>query len=454
MLLISSRVVLAAALAGAVGMVPARLLAQAAQGSQPKPDGAAKEERQWKDRAEYDLYNSILTGTDANAQLQKLNEWKEKYPTTQFDKERRTLYLNTYVKLNQAPNAINSAKDLLTLDANDFTSLYYIALLSPQLPNPGPDVIDQEQKAANTLLNGALDKQFVPANKPATTSEADWKQARTQVEIVAHNTLASAATQQKNYEEAEKQYRAILAINPNDGQTAYWLGTAVLSQKKPEKQCEGLYYIARSVAYDGQGALPANSRQQIDTTYLQRAYKQFHGSNEGLDQLKTQAKTNPTPSGCAIKSAKELADADAAKAAEEAAKNPAMALWKSIKASLTAADGANYFDTGMKGALLPGGANGVKEFSGKVVKLEPETNPKTVILAIEDGTTPDATLKFDTALPGKVEPGTQLSFQGVPESYSANPFTVVFKVEKDHLSGWTGKAAPAVHRRPAPARRR
>src|SRR5205807_9554332 len=107
-------------------------------------------------------------------------------------------------------------------------------------------------------------------------------------------------------------------------------------------------------------------------------------------------------------------------------------------------DCANSFNTSMKYAGIP-------TLSGKVVKLEPETRPKTIIIALEDGTTPDATLKFETALPGKVEPGTTLSFEGVPESYTAAPFMVNFKVDKDKLHGWTGKGeAPA--RRPAARR--
>jgi len=64
------------------------------------------------------------------------------------------------------------------------------------------------------------------------------------------------------------------------------------------------------------------------------------------------------------------------------------------------------------------------------------------VLALEDGTTPDATLKFDVPLPGKVEPGTELSFEGVPQSYTAAPFMVVFSVDKDKLHGWTGKNTP------------
>ena len=109
-----------------------------------------------------------------------------------------------------------------------------------------------------------------------------------------------------------------------------------------------------------------------------------------------QAKASATPPpNFEITSASKIAADKAKQEEEEAAKNPALTLWKNIKAQLTAADGATYFNSSMKDALLP-------TLSGKVVKLEPETRPKTVVLALEDGTTPDATLQFDTPLPGKV----------------------------------------------------
>ena len=74
-------------------------------------------------------------------------------------------------------------------------------------------------------------------------------------------------------------------------------------------------------------------------------------------------------------------------------------------------------------------------------------------MAVEDGAnnsdTADATLKFEVALPGKVEAGTELTFEGVPQSYTASPLMVIFNVDKDKLHGWTGKNAPApVHHRP------
>ena len=217
----------------------------------------------------------------------------------------------------------------------------------------------------------------------------------------------------------------------------------MLQAEGKEKYPLGLFYFARAAAYDGANSLNPQGRQQV-SDFLKKAYTKYHGSAEGFDQLLQAAKANPTPPGdFKIVSALDLQKAQVEKENAEAAKNPSLALWKNMKEQLAGAEGQKYFDSGVKDALLP-------TLSGKVVSMQPETKPKTVVLAIEDGTTPDATLKFETALPGKVDPGTVLTFEGVPESFATSPFMITFNVDaKEHLHGWTGTNPKApVHRAP------
>jgi hypothetical protein len=200
-----------------------------------------------------------------------------------------------------------------------------------------------------------------------------------------------------------------------------------------------LFYYARAGTFEGTGAAdPAVRKQALD--FAKRQYKSYHGSDEGFNEvLIAQAKANaimPADFATKIRSATDINNEQALKEEEAAKQNPQLALWKQLKGTLTSPDGANYFNSSMKDALIP-------TLKGKVVSIEPAVKPKTVVMALEDGTTPDVTLKFDTSLPGKVEPGTELSFEGVPQSYTATPFMVVFNVDKDKLHGWTGKNAPA-----------
>lgn len=437
-----SRIFIAIALMGIVGSVPATLLrAQAAAA----PAAGATEQRQWKDRAEYDLFEAARTGKDPAANIGKLDEWKKQYPETQYLKERRELYLTNQVGQGKVQDAVNTAKEILAADPNAFTALYYITLYTPALVTPGsttvpPDVLDQGDKAANGMLSN-LDKQ-----KPATMNDAQWDTTKKPIAAVAHSTLGWTAMQRKENEKAESEFKLSLGSNPANGDVAYWLGIVEAAQKKVEKMPETMYYFARAGSYDGAGAASAGIRQAANQ-YLDKAYVNYHGSKDGLDQLKATAKGNAAPpSGFSIVSVVDIEKDKDAKAEQEAKANPQLTLWKNLRDALTAADGAAYFEK-MKGSLVP-------TLRGKVVKLEPETNPKTIVLSNLDGTTPDATLHFETALPGKVEPGTELSFEGVPTSYTANPFMVNFNVEKDKLHGWTGKgsAAPARRHRPPPRR--
>jgi tetratricopeptide (TPR) repeat protein len=432
-------------------------------GQATSPSSSAPQ-KNWKDRAEYDLFDAITKDNNPKTKLEKLQQWVKQYPQTDYVSERRTLLLATYFQLGMAKDAAEVAKQVLADDPNNFSALFItvsftqaLAGLAGQNPTRSTtdtaeftagkitvtsttssfsvtDVLDQGEKASKALLAN-LDK------TPPNFTEEQWKNQKPQVETLAHTTLGWIALQRKNWQPAEAEFQKALQLNPNDGQVDYYMGTAIASEKDPAKMPTALFYFARAATYEGQGALNPGGRQQV-MTYVQRAYKGFHGSDDGFNNLIAAAKSQPLPpADFKIRTATEIAEEQQKKAAEDAAKNPELTLWKNIKAELTGPDGANYFNSGMKEAQLP-------TLKGKVAKLEPETKPKTLIMALEDGTTADATLKFEMALPGKVEPGTELSFEGVPQSYTASPFMVVFNVEPDHLHGWTGKNAAPV-RRPA-----
>jgi tetratricopeptide (TPR) repeat protein len=277
-------------------------------------------------------------------------------------------------------------------------------------------------------------------------TEEQWKTARTDVENLAHTTLGWIELQRKNWEPAEAELQKSLQINPNNGEVDYLMGTALASEKKMEKMPQALFYFARAASYEGTGALNPDGRKQV-LTYVQKAYKTYHGGDDGFNELLAAAKNSPTPpADFKIEDAASIAQKKEKDAADAAARNPELTLWKTLKAELTGANGASYFESSMKGALLP-------TLKGKVVSLQPPLKPKTVVMSLEDGATPDATLKFETPLGGKMDVGTELSFEGVPASYTTSPFMVVFAVEKEKLHGWSGTnpAAAPVRHRPRPA---
>jgi hypothetical protein len=73
------------------------------------------------------------------------------------------------------------------------------------------------------------------------------------------------------------------------------------------------------------------------------------------------------------------------------------------------------------------------------VATSPASKPKELVLAIENSAG-DVTLKLDGALPGKMEPGGEIEFEGIAKSFSKDPFMVTFETDRTKLSGWTGKS--------------
>jgi len=240
---------------------------------------------------------------------------------------------------------------------------------------------------------------------------------------------------------AEAELKKALDMSPTDSQVARWLADAILAQQKdhPEKTKYALFYYARAAAYDGAGSLPAQNRTQIQG-FLARAYKTYHGSDEGFNDLLAKAKTTADP-GADFKllSVTDLAEIDAKNAAEFAKSNPAMAMWQTIKTGLTGDNPDAFFEASVKGAELPGGANGVQKFKGKIVSMTPANRPKEIVLAVEKPNVGDVTLKFEMPLPGKMEPGEEISFEGEAKAYTKDPYMLTLETDKDKIEGWTGK---------------
>ena len=185
------------------------LLAPAWVTGQDKPAAAAKQP-QYKDQAEYTLYDSILKDTNPKTRLDKLQEWQTKYPTTEFEKPRKQIFLDTYVKLNQPKDAVDEAKQILADDPKDFSSLYYTMSLTRALAgnNPTPDVLDQGEKATTALLAN------IDTPPPGVTAD-QWKGARTPVEVLA---TFDAGMDRDAAQELGRRRRRIPKVAPTESQ--------------------------------------------------------------------------------------------------------------------------------------------------------------------------------------------------------------------------------------------
>ncbi len=399
--------------------------------------------KDWKGQEEYNLFQAYQKA-DPKGRIEALDKWKAAFPASDFAEEREEQYLFVYQQLNMNREAFDKAAEILKTRPNHFYSLSAIERLIYTLPAPPkPADLDTTERVSKYLLEN-LDAVFAPANKPTDVKDTDWTTYKPAMKNAAQATLAWVYVQRKDHAKAETELTKYLHLDPTQAPTSVTLGGELLAQNQdhPEKLPLGLYQFAHAASYDGQNALPAPARKQA-LDYLTKTYTTYHGSTEGLDKLLALAKSSPfPPEGFSIESTRDIAAKKAAAEEDFVKAHPDLGLWQNIKDSLTKDGGDAYFEMNMKGTLLPGGANGVQKFKGKIVSMTPETKPKQIVLALEQPNVPDVTLQLSEALPGKMEAGEELQFEGVAKSYTKQPFMVVFETDPDKIAGWTGKNPP------------
>jgi hypothetical protein len=383
-------------------------------------------QRQWKDRAEYDLYDSIQKAQNPQQRLDLLNTWKSKYPQSEVKQLRDRLLMQTYHALNQGANMYQACRDLLSSEPKDIEALVWANLLTVSLNNISADALAFGESSARTLL-GTL------------ASEGAALKERTAYEATARTTLGWVAWKRKQYDAAEREFTLSLQLVPGNGLVSYWFGTVLIAQRKPEKQPQALYHFARAVSYTGPGEADPATRKQIDAS-LTKGYTEIHGDDSGLDEIKALAKANVfPPPQFTIKTSDEIAEE---KAAAFRRTNPSLALWSSIRKELAQPAGEAYFREHLKDAKLPAGAMGLTKLRGYLVAAEPATDPRTLILSMSHGGAGEITLKLDGRLRGTAPSGSVIAFEGVATAYTRAPLNLVFMVERVNVEGWpTSKVA-------------
>lgn len=428
-------------LAGLATMV---LVAALTAAVAPQPAlGQAPPQKKVKDQGEYDLYNHAVTEKDASKKLQYLNQWTEKYPDTDFKEER----LQLYDQLNQPAKVMELGEKLLTTEPKSLVALTLVAGNVQKLPNPTPDQMAAAQKASQSLLDN------LDSLKPAGTPDAAWQQVKPKLEALAKGTQywiagkpGEDALAKKDYATAEQAFTKALQQYPDNSNFAYKLGSTLISARNPDKFAQAIYEIARAVAADpAKGGLPDATRKQVDA-YLTKIYTQYHGSDEGLAQLKQVALMSPLPpADFKLKTAAQIAQE---KQQQFEQSNPELALWMKIKGQLVDTNGEQYFTDQLNNSAVP-------QLRGTLIDAKPACRPKELVVAVplpdaKQPLQPEITLKLDAPLTGKPDLNTEFHFQGVPSAFTKDPFMLTMTAEKAKIDGLnlTPCAAPARARRP------
>jgi hypothetical protein len=397
--------------------------------AQTPPAAPAKK---FKDDKEQTEAVGANTEKDPKAQIEKLEMWKHDYPETEYAVDRLGLYFSAYGTLKDFHNQIIIAQELRKTLPDNLQLLRTILVDFQQIKPPSDDDTAAGIDAARYIIDHA-DQVFAPGKaKENGMTDDQWKPLKAQM-------VEYAKTQLDTLAEAKGPDAVIARLKEDPTRVGLngWLGKKILADAKdhPEKQSDAIFHYARAAAYTGPGCLDPKDRTGMKN-FVDRAYKTYHGSLEGEDKLLATAANQPLPDGYVIKSTVDLAKEEAAADAEKRAANPMLAQWNDTKVILTADDGQAKFDSDIKDAALP-------KFKGKIISMKPALKPKMIVVAVAKEGVADCTLTFETALPGKMEPGEELEFEGVAKAFTKDPYMLTLAVDKDKLTGWTGKNAPA-----------
>lgn len=112
---------------------------------------------------------------------------------------------------------------------------------------------------------------------------------------------------------------------------------------------------------------------------------------------------------------------------------PDVLVWRMIKGALVGADGQQYFESGLKGALIPGGIEKsgvpVERFYAKVLSID----ANGLLIGRVEGEAPEVRLEIvgEPAKPPRA--GMLCGFRGAAQDFRKNPFQLSVRVEAADL---------------------
>ena len=410
-------------------------------------------EKKYQNAAEYEAFNAVIkdvTAKDFNKAIQDLQTWKDKYPTTDYSEDRDVLIIQSYSGAKQLGKAIDyfGQLDKNGIDAafkdpgNAIKALFAVVVAVSTYPEASPDQLAIGQKAAQELMDYN--------HKPAGVDDAAWANARTtQLQPPAKAALlyiamlpGNQAYTKKDYAAAEAAYTQALQKYPDNAAIAYQLG---MSLRYEGKRNAAAYEFLRASQLDP--TLGGTSKADDVNKYADTYYKNLHGSDEGLADLKTAVKTSPTPpADFKIKTATEVAEE---KQAEFEKSNPQLALWMKIKGALADTNGDQYFAGQLKDSAVP-------QLRGVLVDAKPACRPKELVVAVPlpgGNPTPEITLMVQPPLAGKPELNSEFHWEGIPTAFTKDPsFMLNMSVEREKIEGL--KTNPCTAAPAGPARKK
>jgi hypothetical protein len=227
-----------------------------------------------------------------------------------------------------------------------------------------------------------------------------------------NSRAAEIAYQKKDWLAAQELFLNAIQVNPNDGRTAYFLGTALIldKEKDPYKLRSGTFYYARAAVL---------MREPSLVNWVKRQYVSMFRTPLGLDHYWDFVRTTPF--------APEKVEDYPAAPPEPFDSQMAFQM---LRDELLLPTGAKFFEDALSGNQTP-------RVKGRLIEHRPEIKPLELLISVDSGSgRGDVRVLLTKPLPGSAPAGTQLEFEGLVRSWQPNPFQMVLQSEPKEIKGW------------------
>jgi tetratricopeptide (TPR) repeat protein len=250
----------------------------------------AAQAKNWKSRDEYDAFNAMATEKDANKRISLAEAFLQKYSNSDFKDGAYVVEMQTYQQLNQPDKAVEAGHKALEANPDNPDALRFLSFVFPFVYKADdPEATAKLSRAESDAKHGL--EMLQKLQKPAGVSDEQFNQAVKGLRAIFNGTVGFIALQRKDYPAAITSYKAASEDNPSDWYVFYRMGLAYL-YSNPHDYDHGIWYIARALAL-AQAAKDPNA-EEFDK-YLKQTYIGYHGNDQGLQDVVTQAASSVNP---------------------------------------------------------------------------------------------------------------------------------------------------------------
>jgi len=250
----------------------------------------AAQAKNWKSRDEYDAFTAMSNEKDANKKISLAEAFLQKYANSDFKDGAYVVEMQSYYQLGQSDKAVEAAHKAVEANPENLEALRFLSFVFPFIYKADdPEATAKLSRAESDAKHGleVLQKLQKPANVP----EEQFNQAVKGLRTTFNGTVGFVALQRKDYATAITSYKAASEDNPSDWYVFYRMGLAYL-YSNPHDYDHAIWYIARAFDLAKQASDPNAAEFE---KYLRQTYINYHGNDQGLQDILAQAAASVNP---------------------------------------------------------------------------------------------------------------------------------------------------------------